>query len=169
MPAWRRAAEQLNGILTNPISPSIQTDGDFVRTLRRLTAKCSTVSLLVIGPWTSFLRYAADLLPKVDRITVQGRPYPDEPGGEPAGFNCVYDIEPCRTSFDLLTGRQLRADRRLRVTVIGWTFQMEQSLAVQLSRVSMEAASVFSLFVQLTSGFTTSKGRARRPVQWLKF
>ena len=115
LPAWRRAAEQLNGILTNPISPSIQTDGDFVRTLRRLTAKCSTVSLLVIGPWTSFLRYAADLLPKVDRITVQGRPYPDEPGGEPAGFNCVYDIEPCRTSFDLLTGRQLRADRRLRV------------------------------------------------------
>ena len=73
LPAWRRAAEQLNGILTNPISPSIQTDGDFVRTLRRLTAKCSTVSLLVIGPWTSFLRYADDLLPKVDRITVQGR------------------------------------------------------------------------------------------------
>jgi len=115
LPAWRRAAEQLNGILTNPISLSIQTDGDFVRTLRRLTAKCFTVSLLVIGPWTSFLRYAADLLPKVDRITVQRRPYPDEPGGEPAGFNCVYDIEPCRTSFDLLTGRQLRADRRLRV------------------------------------------------------
>jgi hypothetical protein len=46
---------------------------------------------------------------------------------------------------------------------------MERSLAVQLSRVSMEAASVFSLFVQLTGGFTTSKGRARRHVQWLKF
>jgi hypothetical protein len=53
--------------------------------------------------------------------------------------------------------------------LIGWTFQMERSLAVQLSRVSMEAASVFSLFVQLTGGFTTSKGRARRHVQWLKF
>jgi hypothetical protein len=115
LPEWRRAAEQLNGTLTNPISPSIQTDGNFVRTVRRVTAKCSTVSLLVIGPWTSFLRYAADLLPKVDLIKVQWRPYPDEPGGEPAGFNCVYDIEACRTSFDLLTGRQLRADRRLRV------------------------------------------------------
>src|SRR5215470_7127980 len=53
--------------------------------------------------------------------------------------------------------------------LIGWTFQMEQSRAVQLSRVSMEAASVFSLFVQLSSGFTTSKGRARRHLQWLKF
>jgi hypothetical protein len=34
----------------------------------------------------------------------------------PAGFKCVYDIDACQTSFDLLAGRQLRADRKLRAT-----------------------------------------------------
>ena len=58
------------------------------------------------------------LLPKIERITVQGRPYPDEPGGEPEGFNCRYDYDACLTAFDLLMGMQLRSDRKLRANWI---------------------------------------------------
>ncbi len=68
----------------------------------------------MIGPWTSFLRYAAEVLERVDRIVAQGRPYPDELSGQPGGFNCRYDLDSCFAAFDLLVGRQQRADRRVR-------------------------------------------------------
>jgi hypothetical protein len=111
---WRSAAEQLNGTLLASASASSQASEPLVTSLRSLTSRCSRISLLVIGPWTSFLQYAPMLLPKIYRITVQGRPYPDELGGEPEGFNCRYDHTACLTSFDLLVGRQLRSDRKLR-------------------------------------------------------
>jgi hypothetical protein len=60
------------------------------------------------------MRYAAEILGRVDRIVAQGRPYRDEPSGQPAGFNCIYDQDACYAAFDLLVGRQQRADRTLR-------------------------------------------------------
>jgi hypothetical protein len=112
---WRNNAERLNGTLPAPVTPSLPQPGDIAAALRRYTANCSKISLLVIGPWTSFLRYAAEILGRVDRIVAQGRPYQDEPSGQPAGFNCIYDQDSCFAAFDLLVGRQQRADRRLRV------------------------------------------------------
>ena len=117
--AWRTNTERLNGVLPEPAAaqsapeaPEAPTDIGF--SLRRYTASCTTISLLVIGPWTSFMRYAADVLGRIDRLVAQGRPYPDELGGEPNGFNCLYDLPACYTAHDLLMGRQLRAGRRLR-------------------------------------------------------
>ncbi len=111
---WRSNAERLNGLLPEPIVPSSAQPSDLAAALRRYTAGCSHVSLLMIGPWTSFIRYAPEFLRHVDQIVAQGRPFPDEPGGEPAGFNCTYDIDSCVASFDLLVGRRQRADRKLR-------------------------------------------------------
>lgn len=112
---WRANAERLNGTLPAPVAPSASPPlGDVAAALRRHTAGCSSIALLVIGPWTSFVRYAADVLGRVDRIVAQGRPYPDEPGGEPAGFNCLYDVESCFAAYDLLVGRQRRAGPRFR-------------------------------------------------------
>ena len=112
---WRPDAESLNEILPAPIAPSTRPAGDIAAALRPHIAECSSISLLVIGPWTSFMRYAAEILERVDRIVAQGRPYPDEPNGQPAGFNCVYDKDSCYAAFDLLVGRQQRADPDLRV------------------------------------------------------
>lgn len=112
---WRAAAESLNGTLdTRGLSSLSQTD--IALALRPYINKCAKITLLVIGPWTSFVRYAAELLPKVDRIVAQGRPYPDEDGGEPDGLNCTYDEPSCLAAFDLLVGRQRRAGRRLRTS-----------------------------------------------------
>jgi hypothetical protein len=113
LPAWRANAERLNGLLPAPV-PLSGAPGDFVAALRHHTRGCAGISLLVIGPWTSFVRYAAELLGRVERIVAQGRPYPDEPGGEPSGFNCVYDLDSCFAAFDLLVGRQQRAGPRFR-------------------------------------------------------
>jgi len=114
LPEWRANAERLNGLLPAPAAPSARAASDVAADLRRHTAGCSSISLLVIGPWTSFVRYAAGVLGRIDGIVAQGRPYPDEPGGEPAGFNCVYDVDSCFAAFDLLAGRQQRAGPRFR-------------------------------------------------------
>jgi len=116
LPTWRENTERLNQLLPAPVQPTNPALEDVAIGLRRHTKGCTSISLLVIGPWTSFLRYAPDILERVDRIVIQGRPYPDELGGEPAGFNCVYDLDSCYAAFDLLVGRQQRSGRRIRST-----------------------------------------------------
>jgi inosine-uridine nucleoside N-ribohydrolase len=111
---WRDNAERLNGLLPAPVAGSLPPPADLAAALRPHVKDCVRISLLVIGPWTSFLRYAAEVLERADRIIAQGRPYPDEAGGQPDGLNCIYDRDACLTAFDLLAGRQLRAGRRLR-------------------------------------------------------
>lgn len=111
---WRTNAERLNGLLPAPVAASTRAADDVVAALRPHTAGCSSISLLVIGPWTSFTRYAAEVLERVDRIVAQGRPHRDEAGGQSAGFNCVYDAAACYAAFALLVGRQQRSDRQLR-------------------------------------------------------
>lgn len=112
---WRRTAESLNGVL-NSDGISSPAEKDVAIAIRPYMHDCSKITLLVIGPWTSFMRYATAILPRIDRIVAQGRPYPDEIGGEPDGFNCVYDKQSCFAAFDLLVGRQLRVGQRLRTT-----------------------------------------------------
>ena len=111
---WRENAERLNHLLDAPVPAADPPTADIAAALRPHLAGCHRVTLLVIGPWTSFLRYAAEVLERVDRIVAQGRPYPDELSGQPDGFNCRYDLDSCFAAFDLLTGRQQRADRRVR-------------------------------------------------------
>ncbi|MFC7473952.1 hypothetical protein ACFQS7_06285 [Dankookia sp. GCM10030260] len=113
-PAWRDNAERLNGLLEAPVEGSLAPPVDLAAALRPHLKDCARIALLVIGPWTSFLRYAAEVLEKAERIVAQGRPYPDELGGMPDGLNCIYDRAACLTAFDLLAGRHLRGSRRLR-------------------------------------------------------
>jgi hypothetical protein len=109
---WRRIAESLNGVL-NSVGISSPAESDVAIAIRPYINDCSKITLLMIGPWTSFMKYATAILPRIDRIVAQGRPYPDEIGGEPDGFNCVYDKQSCFAAFDLLAGRQLRGRRRV--------------------------------------------------------
>ena len=109
----REVAESLNGTVRRPLFPHAGF-GDLAPTLLELTKDCTRVELLIIGPWTSFMRYAPSLLDKVDAIVAQGRPAPDELDAEPGGFNCTYDRDSCLAAFDMLVGRRVRADRHLR-------------------------------------------------------
>ncbi|HEX2724790.1 MAG TPA: hypothetical protein VHN20_03105, partial [Beijerinckiaceae bacterium] len=110
---WRPTAETLNTLLPAPV-PSAERREDIATALRPHIRNCTKISLLVIGPWTSFMRYGSEMLGRVDRIVAQGRPYRDELGGQPRGFNCDYDQDACYAAFDLLVGRRHRADPNLR-------------------------------------------------------
>jgi inosine-uridine nucleoside N-ribohydrolase len=116
---WRENAERLNGLLLAPEKPapgSVEGPADITAALKHEVTDCTRITLLVIGPWTSFMRYAPELLDRIDRIVAQGRPDPDEIGGTPSGFNCIYDVNNCLAAFDLLVGRRQRANRYLRAT-----------------------------------------------------
>ena len=121
---WRKTAESLNGTFLNPSLEQHSDDSKgrepgadpntIVDELWPLLKGCHHVELLVIGPWTSFMRYGPELLDRIDLIVAQGRPDPDELEGLPAGFNCLYDLHSCLSAYDLLVGRRLRMDRHLR-------------------------------------------------------
>jgi inosine-uridine nucleoside N-ribohydrolase len=111
---WRSNAERLNGLLST--AERSLSNIEISDALRPHVGMCDQITLLIIGPWTSFIRYAPEFLSKVDQIVAQGRPFPDELGGEPAGFNCVYDKDSCMAAFDLLIGRQKRTGKRLRAS-----------------------------------------------------
>jgi hypothetical protein len=121
---WRETAESLNGTLLNSNLEQHFEDSkeqkqaadpsSIVDELSPLLKSCHHIELLVIGPWTSFMRYGPELLDHIDLIVAQGRPDPDELEGQPAGFNCLYDLNSCLAAYDLLVGRRLRMDRHLR-------------------------------------------------------
>lgn len=117
LPKWRKAAEHLNGTFgpfPNPELSAHPPPSSITDRLWPLLSGCQRVELLVIGPWTSFMRYGPEILDRVDLIVAQGRPDPDELEGQPAGFNCVYDLNSCLAAYDLLVGRRQRKDRHLR-------------------------------------------------------
>ncbi|MCW8088310.1 nucleoside hydrolase [Sabulicella glaciei] len=110
----RITAETLNGTLpaADPASqageapaPSLEAE------VERLTAGCERLDLLMIGPWTSFLRYDRAVVARLARVVAQGSPFPDdEARGQPDGWNCRYDYSACREAFARLGRRDLRAD-----------------------------------------------------------
>ncbi|MCK8786153.1 hypothetical protein M0638_17395 [Roseomonas sp. NAR14] len=124
LPDWRRTAETLNGTFPagGPAGapPAAGTGaaaapGDALPAgLAPLLAGCERLTVLAIGPWSSFLAYAPLLLARdwrePLRVVAQGSPYPDdEENGRPEGWNCAYDRPACEKAFALLTGHGIRA------------------------------------------------------------
>jgi len=114
LPGWRATAETLNGTLPprdGAALPEVVPAPPVEEAVGRLTADCARITLLAIGLWTSFLRYADRIIARVGAVVAQGSPYPDdEVRGESDGWNCRYDWAACREAFVLLGRRRLRAD-----------------------------------------------------------
>lgn len=95
LPEVRANAERLNGFLAAavpmPGRPQVLADE-----VERLAGSCSDVRVVVLGPWTSFLRYQPRLAGKLRQVVTQGLPLADVPVGRSPGFNCRYDLPACR-------------------------------------------------------------------------
>ena len=95
LPDVRANAERLNGFLAAavplPGRPHVLADE-----VERLAGSCRDVRVLVLGPWTSFLRYQPRLAGILRQVVTQGLPLADLPAGRSPGFNCRYDLRACR-------------------------------------------------------------------------
>lgn len=146
LPIWRQTAETLNGTFSagerladstpGPERQSNAEDATIVDKLWPLLQDCHRVELLVIGPWTSFMRYGPELLDRIDLIVAQGRPDPDEPEGQPTGFNCLYDLNSCLSAYDLLVGRRQRTNRHLRAN---WVDIPQSPVPLGLAEAGVDA------------------------------
>lgn len=97
LPVARIGAERLDNYLAAPV-PYGQSPSAMVRGVADAVRGCTKVDLLVLGPWSSFLRYASVLGNNVN-VIVSGRSYAEDNNDQ---FNCDYDYAACRTAAGLL-------------------------------------------------------------------
>ena len=101
LPDVRAGAERLNGFLAQAV-PFAGRAQDMTRALTQATQHCDRIEVLVLGPWSSFVRYAPALGDKIQRVLASGRPLAEN---NPDNFNCVYDQPACEAADRLLRGR----------------------------------------------------------------
>lgn len=101
LPAMRAAMQQANGLLADPLIPRKQ-EKPYAVSVKEKLAHCDKVSILILGPFTSFVKYSPEIQSKVDLIVMQGRPrYADNSKIQSKiSFNCEYDLSACETAFD---------------------------------------------------------------------
>jgi inosine-uridine nucleoside N-ribohydrolase len=111
IPEARANAERLNGFVAVGV-PLARGPSSLSDEVERLTRECGEVRILVIGPWTSFVRYQSRLGGRLRQVVAQGLPFEDVPAGRSPGFNCRYDLVACREAHAALraSGRGVWVD-----------------------------------------------------------
>lgn len=101
LPEARGNAERLNGFLAEAV-PLVEAPGALEDAVERLVSDCSEVRVVVLGPWTSFVRYRPKVGDKLRQVVTQGLPLADVPPGRSPGFNCRYDQTACTQANESL-------------------------------------------------------------------
>lgn len=105
-PPWlaktRATMEHMNDF-QSVTAPPRALDHPFEDDVLKAAEGCAHVTVLVIDPWTSFVRYAPRLSGRIDRVVAQGRPaYSVEDGDNTNMFNCAYDLQSCKSALPIL-------------------------------------------------------------------
>jgi len=99
VPFFRAMMNHSNALLQVAPTPW-QTDPAFAQKVVDSVANCKNVSVLIIGTYTSFIKYSPLIRDKIDQVVVMGQPIGDDsrtPGRE--SFNCSYDLPACETAM----------------------------------------------------------------------
>jgi hypothetical protein len=92
LPPVRAAAERMNNFLAAPV-PTAAVPDRLAGQVRSAVRGCGRVDVLVLGPWTSYPRYAGALWHA--RVVASGRSFAET---NPDNFNCEYDVAACRAA-----------------------------------------------------------------------
>lgn len=95
---FRSMMNRGNGLLAAQPKPW-KTDHNFSAEVAASVNHCEHVSILVLGPFTSFNQYLPKIRAKVNQVVVMGQPIGDEsrtPGRE--SFNCAFDFPACQNA-----------------------------------------------------------------------
>ena len=106
LPPARANAERLNGFVAEAVSIAGSAEG-LETEVARAVAECREVRALVVGPWSSFVRYRGRLGERLRLVVTQGIPLEEVPAGRPPGFNCRYDLAACRAAHEALRPARL--------------------------------------------------------------
>jgi hypothetical protein len=89
-------------LLSAPLPPSAPARNDFVAEVAAAMSDCSSVDVLVIGTFTSFIHYSPEIRSRIRNVVIMGMPMRGDPTQRPGNFsfNCEYDMKACQTAFD---------------------------------------------------------------------
>ena len=104
LPFFRAMMHRSNGLLANPGKPW-RAEASYPDAMARAVADCTRVSILLLGPFTSFIHYAPLIREKLDRVVITGRriAHPSQAHNN-AAFNCRYDPSACQAAIAQLAG-----------------------------------------------------------------
>jgi inosine-uridine nucleoside N-ribohydrolase len=131
LPGARAAAERINGFLAESV-PFAASPDRLNLALAAALKGCGRIDLLVLGPWSSFARYAPMLRPLIRRVVASGRPVSEN---NPDNFNCVYDQPACDQADRLL--RRMRSAVWVDLPADGSSYPPTQEMVDQLAGAGM--------------------------------
>ena len=102
----RASQLMVNGLLSEPIQvmPGSAKAARVRSAVRELTKDCTSIELMIIGPFTSFVAYEPEIANRITTVVMQGKPLRGDPTADPAdlSFNCLYDQKSCTRAFSIL-------------------------------------------------------------------
>ena len=104
LPFFRSMMNLSNGLLSS-LPTSAQANSAYAQQVANSVASCQSVSVLIIGTYTSFINYSSLIREKIDQVVIMGQAIGDDsasPGRE--SFNCRYDLPACVTAMTQLDG-----------------------------------------------------------------
>lgn len=105
IPYYRDAMNRINDLLPQPVTAAAENP-NYVQDVVNATSPCASVSVLVIGTFSSFVNYSPAIQSKISSVVIMGRPlYPSRynpDGSLNYSFNCEYDLATCETAFTQL-------------------------------------------------------------------
>ena len=101
----RTSMQQVNGLLTKSLVPKKQNNRDYVTAVTHAMANCKSISVVIIGAFTSFANYSPAIRDRITSVVMQGRPLISDNNEKPRlSFNCEYDADSCQKAFGQLKG-----------------------------------------------------------------
>jgi inosine-uridine nucleoside N-ribohydrolase len=105
LPDGRESMHNVNGLLIKPLTPKTKSTRNYTVEVTKAMATCKSISVLVIGTFTSFVEYSPVIRDRINSVVMQGRPYLSDKYKNPKlSFNCEYDIDSCQKAFEQLKG-----------------------------------------------------------------
>jgi len=105
LPFFREMMNQSNGLMSGALTPAKSAQSNYTQSVVDATAQCRTVSVMIIGTYTSFINYSSAIRSKIDKVVIMGKPIGDqslEVGKY--SFNCGYDLPACQKAMTQLQG-----------------------------------------------------------------
>ena len=105
LPFFRAIMTRANGLLPE-VPQAWAANPAYETAIANIVEPCDTVSILMLGPYTSFVNYFPLIRAKVDRIVIMGKMLGDDTGGKgKVSFNCEYDLPNCEQAMIMLQGQ----------------------------------------------------------------
>lgn len=105
LPDMRASMQRTNGLLSKSLMPKVKSHHNYTAEVTRAMAGCKSISVLIIGAFTSFVEYSPAIRDRISAVVMQGRPFVSDKYDKPRlSFNCEYDADSCQKAFEQLKG-----------------------------------------------------------------